>query len=900
MPPPPQETPVDAPSAPVDQPADKRLAAQYAVIEALAEATTLEEAAPRVLGAICDCLDWELASLWVIDERADVLRCRYTWHSEGAPTTEMERATAGMTLAKGQGLPGRVWETGQPLWVSDITADPSFPRARLARKEGLHAGFGSLLEGKQVVGVIETFSPHVLAPDEKMAEALQAFGRQLGQLIERTRAEESLRRSEARKGAMIQSALDCVIGMDHEGRIIEFNPAAEATFGHRSEEVLGERLGDVLIPLPYRELHYRGLARYLATGEHEVLNRRIQISGLRADGSEFPVELAITPVTIPGEPPVFTAFLRDITDRVAAEEEHARLLISEQAARAQAEIAQRRMAFLADVNTRLSTELDFQAALGTLAEMAVPRMADWCLVDVASEDGRVLRVAIAHADPTKAALADELRTRLPHADFKAIQTALNTGESIMTADISQSLADLADEPEHARLLREIGATSSLVVPLVARGKTLGTLTFLLAESGRRYSSDDLSLAEELARRAAVSIDNARLFQERSHVARVLQRSLLPPRPPSIPGIDVAARYEAAGEGNQVGGDFYDVFRCGRHRWAIVMGDVCGKGPDAAAVTGLARYTLRAAQFEKNAPSQVLPALNRAILEQAGGERFATVVLALLETGRRGPRLTVCSAGHPLPLLRRRDGTVEELGTPGTVLGLFDEVELTDATMQLLPGEAVLFYTDGVTDIGMAESDPAVVDLESLLGSFTGDEAALLADRVRDGALSAQGGTARDDIAVLVVRVPDTAEPGQPSPGVRLDAPITGGFKAPSEARRLLDALARELEPELLEDLRFLVNELVTNSVRHAPVGAAGKLRVRVLTSAEVVRVEVSDAGEGFVPEPTPPRADQDSGWGMYLLDQLSDRWGTDRAGDRFTMWFELDRAPSARPAAAGR
>ncbi|MDQ3645763.1 MAG: SpoIIE family protein phosphatase, partial [Actinomycetota bacterium] len=853
--------------------------------------SSLQEAAPRVLEAICDCLGWSFASIWAADDDSGSLRCAHSWHGEDVSVSRMADSCGEISLARGEGLPGRVWETGTSIWIPDITAESNFPRRQLALSDGLHAGFAFPIPGSSgVIGVIEAYSDAVLAPDEKMAEALSAFGRQLGQFIERTRVEGSLRRSEARKQAMFEAALDCIVGMDHAGAITEFNPAAEETFGYNRDDVIGKQLAETIIPLPYRQLHYDGLARYLETGEHAVLGRRIQITGLRADGTEFPIELAIIPVNLPNEAPTFTAYVRDITAHIEAEEEHARLLMSEQAARAQAEVTEQRIAFLADVHTRLAARLDYQSALETLAEMSVPQLADWCLIDVAAEDGEVRRVAVSHADPARSSLAETLYRESPKRSFVAIQRVLETGRSILIEDVEENELPGLVASYRTNLLRELQATSVMIVPLVARGRTLGTLTFVHAESGRVYTSDDLSLAEDLAQRAAVSIDNARLFQERSHVARTLQRSLLPPRPPAIPGIDVAARYEAAGEGNEVGGDFYDVFRCGRQRWAIVMGDVCGKGPDAAAVTGLARYTLRAAQFESNAPSQILPGLNKAILEQSSGERFATVVLALLETGRKGARLTVCSAGHPLPLIRHQDGTVEELGEPGTVLGILDEVELTDATVRLQPGDSILFYTDGVTDTGVAEDSPEAVDLHRLLRSSPGDDASTLANQVRDAALNAQGGTARDDIAVLVLRVPGSdAEAQPPTFELRLEEQVSGGFAAAGVARKLLDELAGEIDQELLEDARFLVNEVVTNSVKHARVDTHQHVRIRVLSSDSAIRVEVTDPGEGFSPRPRSPVAGQDSGWGMYLVEQISDRWGSERSDDGFTLWFEIDK-----------
>ena len=219
--------------------------------------------------------------------------------------------------------------------------------------------------------------------------------------------------------------------------------------------------------------------------------------------------------------------------------------------------------------------------------------------------------------------------------------------------------------EHLRIVRELGIQSYLSVPLIARGRTLGVLSLVSTTPDIRYGESDVRLAEEIARRAAVRIDNARLYEERDHTAKVLQRSLLPPRLPSIPHVDLAARYLPVGEGNEVGGDFYDVFDCGDGNWAAAVGDVCGKGPEAAAVMGLARHTLRAVARFEHKPSALLRELNRALLEQSVEERFCTVCHLRLHPSRDDLRITLCCAGHPLPLLLRRDGRVSSVENRGS-------------------------------------------------------------------------------------------------------------------------------------------------------------------------------------------------------------------------------------------
>ncbi len=298
--------------------------------------------------------------------------------------------------------------------------------------------------------------------------------------------------------------------------------------------------------------------------------------------------------------------------------------------------------------------------------------------------------------------------------------------------------------------------SAMTVPMVARSGTLGAMTFVTGPSGRRFDRRDLELAEELARRCGTAVENARLYGERAYIARTLQESLLPSELPEIPGIETAARFRPTGEGHDMGGDFYDLFSSGGRGWTVVMGDVCGKGPDAAAVTALARYTLRAAAMRERLPSRGLHVLNEALLRQRTDRRFCTVAYAYLESVDSGVRLGFASGGHPLPLLVRPDGEVRAVGAPGTLLGVVPDPSFEDRSVELAPGDALVFYTDGVIeergDGGLDEEE-----LIEVLAACAGKGADAIAARVEEEAVRSQGGHPRDDIAVLVLRVADRPE-----------------------------------------------------------------------------------------------------------------------------------------------
>ena len=416
-----------------------------------------------------------------------------------------------------------------------------------------------------------------------------------------------------------------------------------------------------------------------------------------------------------------------------------------------------RLAFLAEASALLSSSLNYRAVLERLASLTVPRAADWCAVDVAGEDGTLRRVAVVHVDPSKADAARRLKEMASdEVHVRVLRTVMETGKPLLDVDGSEVCS--TSDPNRRALLEELGVGSAIVVPLLARGRTLGALKLVLVPGGRAYGQADLTLAQDLARRAALAVDNARLFQDRSHVARTLQRSLLPPHLPQIPGVEVAARYHAAGEGSDVGGDFYDVFRTGKDDWAILIGDVCGKGADAAALTALARYTVRAAAMQARKPSRVLTQLNEALVTAAVPEhgldlRFCTVAYTRLRPTENGVRVTSTAGGHPPPLILRQDGRVEVACRTGTLIGVLPEVVLTDHSTELNQGDTLILYTDGVTEARGVSGDFGEEAFRELVSQCAGLDASSIAERIESTVLEFQGGNPRDDIALIVIRVP---------------------------------------------------------------------------------------------------------------------------------------------------
>jgi serine phosphatase RsbU (regulator of sigma subunit) len=271
---------------------------------------------------------------------------------------------------------------------------------------------------------------------------------------------------------------------------------------------------------------------------------------------------------------------------------------------------------------------------------------------------------------------------------------------------------------------------------------------------RKFTPQVITMIEELTRRAAVAVDNARLYGERSYIASRLQQSLLPPHLPDVPGLEIAARFRPAGESYDVGGDFYDIFETGSGRWAIALGDVCGKGPDAASLTALARYTLRATAIRAaERPEHVLTLLNEVLLAEAPSQQFLTVTYADLRIDDSGTNATVASAGHPLPLMLHADGQLEHVGDPGTLLGVVPELELSSVELELSPGDTLVFYTDGVTEARTRSGLFGTDGLRKAVAACQGCDAAEVAERIERALLDAQIDRARDDIALVIVQIP---------------------------------------------------------------------------------------------------------------------------------------------------
>lgn len=290
----------------------------------------------------------------------------------------------------------------------------------------------------------------------------------------------------------------------------------------------------------------------------------------------------------------------------------------------------------------------------------------------------------------------------------------------------------------------------LAAPMIARdGSNMGLIQVWDKLEGDFTDKDEATLLQ-LAQSASVAIENRRLYEREREIAEILQRSLLPPRLPQIPGIEVATLYRPGGVGYQVGGDFYDLFEVGEGHWAMMIGDVCGKGPAAAALTGLARHTLRAAAMQEDDPRAVLRLLNEAMLRH-GSEQFCTVAFARLRPNGRSTRATVVTAGHPTPLVLRQGGSVEELSCRGALLGVIRDPDPTSSEIELDSGDALVLYTDGLIESRGSRKTLDEKTLAALLASCAGLDAASTVATIERAINTVENSAARDDVAILVAR-----------------------------------------------------------------------------------------------------------------------------------------------------
>jgi PAS domain S-box-containing protein len=482
------------------------------------EAATIDTAMQVALDRVCALTEWPVGHLCMgRREDSEHLWSTSVWHLEDrAQYEDLVGASEGLVFDRGLGLPGHVLATGDATYVTSLSECANSPRRSVAERLGIKAVFAfPVLVKSRVVGVLEFFSPKPLQPHPALLSVMAQIGTQLGRVVERKWAEETVRESESRFRSVTESASDAVISVDGVGRIITWNRGAAVIFGYDAEEIIGKR---VTCLLPARH-HVRLSALAAALGlTSRLMQRPTELHGVRRDGSEFPMEISLASWRT-SEGIFYSGIARDITARKQAEAKIRELnddlerRVVERTA--QAEQALARLAFLAEASGVLSSSLDYADTLARVARLAVPYLADWCLVDIREDSGAIRRVKAAHADPEMEAFGRELQQRYPVDPDRAHGPAqvMRTGEAELVPEISATmLAAQARDSEHLATIQTLGLRSYMCVPLVSRDRILGAITFISGKAGHRYDPADLALAQDLARRCAAAVDNARLYQ----------------------------------------------------------------------------------------------------------------------------------------------------------------------------------------------------------------------------------------------------------------------------------------------------------------------------------------------------------------------------------------------------
>jgi PAS domain S-box-containing protein len=530
-----------------------------------------------------------------------------------------------------------------------------------------------------------------------------------------------------RLAQVVQSTQDAVLSKDLNGVITSWNPGAVNLYGYSEAEAIGSHIS-LLIPADHKHEEQEILAR-VRCGERV---KTYETERIRKDGVRIDVSLTISPVEHPQHGIVGASVIaRDIT----------------------AETRRRRaQEFLVAATRGLEASLDFNRTARTIVETAVPELAELCVLDFVRRDGWLGNSVVGATNPEAGAVLEKIRRNAPldpRCDHPVAQV-LRVGRPMVWRDLTSPkvMKDVVQSAEHRQLIEETHYQSAAVAPLVARGSTLGAISFLHASTDMRYDAEDLNLLSELADRAAMALDNARLYEERDQIAQNLQRGLRPPEPPYVPGLDIAVVFDAFGEGMEIGGDVYDILPTEDGCW-IMVGDVTGKGSVAAGVSVALRHSMRGLARQIDEPRELLAQLNEMLLEGRSLNDFATALLLRLQRDGERWRLTLAAAGHPPAIHVTRAGPVQLGG--GAVLGAWADAPIPSHQAELLAGETLVLATDGWFEAGPPETHLGPEALGELASSFADLELAEMTECLRQDAIARSAGRLRDDLVLLAIR-----------------------------------------------------------------------------------------------------------------------------------------------------
>lgn len=538
---------------------------------------------------------------------------------------------------------------------------------------------------------------------------------------------------------LLDGLSEAVIGADGRGAIVYANQSAAALLGTTLAGLVGAPL-TTIVPERLRTQHAAGFSRYVATREPRVVGQRpVRLSALRADGSEIDVELSISAHENEDGELIFVATLRDLIDRVELER-------------------QRDIARYLGISREVTTRLAIGAEARSLAE-AAPVMLEVLGEGLGWDGGAVWHHREGALVPVSAwsAGSDELGVAMT-AGVEFAPPAGLPGE-VFAAGEAAWIETVSESETFLRRQRaeRAGVRSCFAFPVFVGGHVEGVVE-MYSRSPQPPEPELLAILQAAGLEVGRYLERATARQHLIEMAEALQASLLPPQPPMIPGVDIAVRYRAASGIGQVGGDFFDVFPLPDGEWVVLIGDVSGRGPRAAALTALARYTLRAAAVGAPTPSAALRVLNDVVrreLESAyeGDERFLTAAYLTIKPAPDGLSVSVACGGHPHPLARRASGEVEEIPCDGELIGAFDVHESSDQTVDLRHGDVIVLVTDGVLEARFQGREFGDERLREVLAEVDAGTAAGVADAIEAAVIDHVGGAVQDDLAVVVLRLP---------------------------------------------------------------------------------------------------------------------------------------------------
>ncbi len=707
------------------------LRSQRQLASRLLEGESLDEIAGDFLFTVAHLLRWDAGALWEAGEGEPILRFVSGWSVADLDAEPLWRHSRELVVERGKGLPGRAWEEGEIAWAPDFARSPLYPRGATAAELGLSAALAIPLpvgHPEGVLGVAEFHARSFSPPSEELLALLGAFSDQLATFIARRRERARAERAQSHLAQVVAGTQDAVFSKGLDGVIATWNPAAERLYGYSAEEAIGQHVA-FLMP------------DSLKHEEREILDRvrrgerleTYETHRVRKDGTGIDVSLTVSRI----EDPVLgvvgaSVVARDITDEVRR---------------------RRAQSFLAGASRDFDSSLDPAETARNIVHSAIPDLAEVCVIDFVRRDGSLGDSVAAAGQPRVAAALEQIRQRSPldPASDHPAALVLREDRAMIWHDLKapEVVDQVVQSPEHRKLMEEAGYNSAAVVPLRARGSNLGTLSFLHARANLRYDATDLEFLAELGGRAALALDNARLFRERDSIARDLQRGLRPPRPARGPGPRVLGRLRGRRRRDR---DRRRHLRRAADRRRLLGPDRRRRRQGRRRGQRLGRHAPRGARADprgRGARGGAEPG-QRAAARGQRAERLRDG-LAGPHARRRGRRLDGLAGERRAPAggPSRREGrgaVRRRLGAGRLGGGAAARHETT-----IGPGETLVLSTDGWHEAGPVEAHRDAEGMAEIALEFAGAELGELTAALREDALSRGGGALRDDIVVLAVR-----------------------------------------------------------------------------------------------------------------------------------------------------